>query len=297
MLADSEIVKYYTEGFKVKDISTMDGRTVSTIYRILKNYIKIKDCRILDSEILNKAILLYKEGKSSREVAKELNISPSSVKRIAKKVGITRNGLEAFGIKVEDLEKAIEKYENGMGAERACADYNFSEKVLYSELKRRGMKVRGYSEANAISATNKQKRGLKGEVVLAKDCIKFESFYELLFIIQCLKDENITSISRYNGIVKYVDNVGKIRHYNPDFIIKYGGKECIIEVKPISRIYEEDVKDKAKYAINFFKCYRIVTEDDLILYSAETLSKYNISTKEDLNKYINRYKNKIKNEL
>lgn len=93
MLADSEILKYYTEGFEVKHISSMDGRDVSTIYRILKKYIKIKDCRILDSDILNKAILLYKEGKSSMEVAKELNISPSSVKRIVKKEGITRNGL------------------------------------------------------------------------------------------------------------------------------------------------------------------------------------------------------------
>ena len=86
-------------------------------------------------------------------------------------------------------------------------------------------------------------------------------------------------------------------YYNPDFIVEYGEKECVVEVKPVSRIYEEDVKIKAKYAKNFFKCYHIVTEDDLILYSTETLSKFHINTKEDLNKYINRYKNKIKNEL
>ena len=297
MLTDSEIVKYYTEGFDVKTIASTDGRSVSTIYRILKNYIKIKDYRILDSDILNKVVLLYKEGKSSREVAKELNISPPSVKRIIKREGISRNRLEAFGIKSEDLEKAIEKYKNGMGAKKSCEDYNFSERVLYSELKKKGVKVRSYSEANALSATSKQKRGLKGEVVLVKDCIKFESFYELLFIIQCLKDENITNISRFRGAIEYVDNTNKVRYYNPDFIVEYGEKECVVEVKPVSRIYEEDVKIKAKYAKDFFKCYRIVTEDDLILYSTETLSKFHINTKEDLNKYINRYKNKIKNEL
>lgn len=296
MLKDTQISEMYKEGHLVKDIAKKDGRSVGTIYRLLKNTnTKVKDHR--SNADIDKIISLYEGGLSSRCVAKLTNTSSGHVRKIIKKHSVPREGYEAFGIKKEELDIAIDNYTGGEGARTASKNFNFSEKAVYNELKRRGEKVRGYSEANCLSNTSKRKRGLKGSLEVESGMIKFESFYELLFIVQSLKDTNIVKVERSKEIIPYmIDN--KLRYYNPDFLLTYKNNEtCTIEIKPKLRVEEEINVLKKDAAITALSCYKIVTEDDLILYNISTLNDYKIKVKEDIQRYIKRYKNKINNEL
>ena len=299
MLIDEDIIKMYKEGVLPRDISLIDGRTIGTIYRILhKNNVEVSDKRLLSQHVSQEIINLYNSGFTSREVAKITNVSSGHIRTLLKNKNVVKNKYEVYNISEEDILSAIAEYNEGKGATSIVKKYNFSDVFLYSELKKRGYNIRTYSEANCLSNTNKRKRGLKGFIRVNNKDVKFESFYELLFIINCIKNNELNSFDRCADVIKYRDSKDKDRHYNPDFIVEdiYGNK-CVIEVKPICRVNESDTLKKKEYAELKYDCYKIVTELDLILYEKSVFEKFSITTDEDLDKYIKRYKNKIKNGL
>lgn len=298
MLTDLEIIAMYNSNILPKDIAKTDGRSMATIYRILhKNDINVEDKRMISKNIVEQIKHLYAKGFSSREVALLVGVSSGNIRKILKKENLNRNGIESFGIKEEDIKKAIDEYKEGVGAKTVVSKYNFSDRFLYDELRRRGEHIRTYSEASCLNITNKRKRGLQGSIVIKGICIKFDSFYELLFIINSAKNDKVMNITRSNDIIPYFDEHKK-RHYNPDFVVTYeDGSECVIEVKPIERARDREVLLKQQVAFEKYNCYKIVTEDDLFLYSEDILNSYIINTKEDLSKYVKRYKKRIRNEL
>lgn len=295
MLTDKEITEMYTSGVLPREIAVFDGRTIGTIYRILhKNSVQVFDDRCIKNSTLEHIKQLYLEGFSSRQVSKITNVSSSQVRKILKKEGITRTGFDIYNIKEGDVEQAIIEYKSGVGAEKAVANYNFSSNFLYRELIKRGETIRSHSEASCLSNTNKSKRGLNGTILIKEEVLKFESFYELIFIIGADKDKNVNNISRCVDTIPYYDNEKK-RHYNPDFKIEYiDGSSCIIEIKPISRVTEDEVVLKQSVAEQKYDCYKIYTEENLTLFSEEIFNNYDIDVKESLSKYIKKYIKKIK---
>jgi protein-arginine kinase activator protein McsA len=91
------------------------------------------------------------------------------------------------------------------------------------------------------------------------DGIKFDSSWELFFIIYCL-DKNI-AIKRYGKRCYYKDSEGRKRAFYPDFIVTENGVENIVEIKGNKC---QNVKEKVEAAIELFgDKFKIYMREDL----------------------------------
>jgi len=94
--------------------------------------------------------------------------------------------------------------------------------------------------------------------------IFYRSSYELLFLEQCEKNNEIYKFIPCPFRIEYINNNGNVRNYIPDFFIN---NLIIIEIKPKSMIKFGNNELKAKAAIDFCKQknykFVILTEDNL----------------------------------
>lgn len=85
--------------------------------------------------------------------------------------------------------------------------------------------------------------------------MRFDSGWELYFIVYCWESKDILSIRRYDGNIEYIDENGKKRRYYPDFIVRYkNGKEKIIEIKGTKKYHNYHDKfnsARKKHGINY----------------------------------------------
>ena len=93
--------------------------------------------------------------------------------------------------------------------------------------------------------------------------MRFDSSWELYFMVRCWESKNILSIERYNGSIGYLDPIGKKRRYYPDFIVKFkNGTKKIVEIKgskKYNNFLEKFNAARKKHGIN----YIVYEEDDL----------------------------------
>ena len=97
--------------------------------------------------------------------------------------------------------------------------------------------------------------------------ISFQSSFELVFILNCELDKNITSYGNCKFCIHY-DHKGKIRRYFPDFFTKdASGNTNIVEIKPDYFLNEEKNLCKFKalreYCLDNGMEYDILTETSL----------------------------------
>jgi uncharacterized protein (DUF1330 family) len=93
---------------------------------------------------------------------------------------------------------------------------------------------------------------------------RFDSSWELYFIVYCWVSKDISSIERYGGSITYTDSSGKKRKYYPDFIVQYKNKnKKIIEIKgskKYNNFHEKFNAARKKHGMN----YLVYEEKDLI---------------------------------
>lgn len=92
---------------------------------------------------------------------------------------------------------------------------------------------------------------------------KFDSSWELYFLVYCWKSKKVESISRYNGSVEYVDVNNRKRRYYPDFVVEYvDGKSIVVEIKGSKKYNNFHEKFNAAKK-NFKSGYIVLEEKDL----------------------------------
>ena len=95
---------------------------------------------------------------------------------------------------------------------------------------------------------------------------RFDSSWELYFLVHCWNDDKILDIQRYNGYIDYFDNSGVKRKYYPDFVVTYSsGKKRVIEIKgskKYNNFHEKFNAARAKLDL----LYMVVEESDLASY-------------------------------
>ncbi len=135
--------------------------------------------------------------------------------------------------------------------------------------KRMKYRWENYSEEEKIrrvsmfSYTRKTKTGVyKG--------VRFESTYELAFLMKITEDATITDIERSTNWITYIKPGGATGIYNPDFTYHQNNERVIIEVKPSRFLQEESAygqitKAKIQAAKVYFNRARfsVVTEKDI----------------------------------
>lgn len=93
---------------------------------------------------------------------------------------------------------------------------------------------------------------------------RFDSSWELYYIVKCWESEDIDSIQRYDGSIPYFDTSGKKRLYFPDFVVNYkNGISRIVEIKgskKYNNFHEKFNAAKVKHGIS----YIVYEERDLI---------------------------------
>ena len=99
-----KVIDFYKKGYSSKDIEVATGihssRVLSWVDEAgLKR--TISESKILYGEDIPKVIELYKQGKNTTEISRELNLAPSSVARWVKEAGITRSNSEVQSILAE----------------------------------------------------------------------------------------------------------------------------------------------------------------------------------------------------
>ena len=62
--------------------------------------------------------------------------------------------------------------------------------------------------------------------------MRFDSSWELYFIVYCWESKKIKRIDRYDGFIEYFDTKDKKRRYYPDFVVEFcNGIKKIVEIK------------------------------------------------------------------
>lgn len=95
--------------------------------------------------------------------------------------------------------------------------------------KKRNVRSNGWTVVGQISS-------LKGS------CIQFESSLEEGFVYMLIFDSDVTSIESQPVSIKYLDEQGRQRVYNPDFLVKYRDRPArLFEVKPHETVEKNDI--------------------------------------------------------
>jgi len=93
--------------------------------------------------------------------------------------------------------------------------------------------------------------------------MRFDSSWELFFIVYCWNAKNISKIERYGKSIVYFDKEGKERRYFPDFVVYYkNSKKKIIEIKgsrKYNNFHEKFNAARKKHGVN----YVVYEENDL----------------------------------
>jgi len=122
--------------------------------------------------------------------------------------------------------------------------------------------------------------------------MRFDSSWELYFIVHCWNSKDIISIERYGKSLTYIDVNGKARRYYPDFIVEYkNNKKKIVEIKgsrKYNNFHDKFNAARKKHGIN----YVVYEEKDInkmgILFRKE---RWLMDFYRKYNKYIKFYDN------
>ena len=217
-----------------------------------------------NEEVKDRAIQLYKEGKSSTQISKEMGISSASVLSWTEKAGIKRTISQSKILYEKDIPKVIELYKQGKNTTEISKELNLVPSSVARWVKEAGI-TRSNSEAQSILAELGKTNvlGVRSKVSTKFGVIPADSTYEAIRIKQLEADPNIVSIKRATRIP-----FGENRHYVPDIEIKYkDGSTIIEEIKPVYKLGDEKIIAKEKAAKEFYKDknteYRIITENDI----------------------------------
>lgn len=215
-------------------------------------------------EIKDKAIQLYREGKSSTQISKELGVSGDSVLTWTEKAGIKRTISQSTLLYEKDIPKVIELYKQGKNTTEISKELNLAPSSVARWVKEAGI-TRSNSEVQSILAELGKTNvlGVRSKVSTKFGTLNADSTYEAIRIKQLEADPNVVGIKRATRIP-----LGDGRHYIPDIEIKYkDGSTVIEEIKPVYKLGDEKIIAKEKAAREFLKDknieYRIVSENDI----------------------------------
>ena len=91
--------------------------------------------------------------------------------------------------------------------------------------------------------------------------MRFDSSWELYFIVYCWESKEIKSIDRYDGSIEYFDSKNNKRRYYPDFVVEFcNGRKKIVEIKGTKKY--NNFLEKFNVARKLFGINYIVYEEN-----------------------------------
>jgi hypothetical protein len=92
---------------------------------------------------------------------------------------------------------------------------------------------------------------------------RFDSSWELYFLVHCWESKEVKDIQRYIGAIDYLDKNGINRKYYPDFVVTYAsGKKKVVEIKgskKYNNFHEKFNAARKKFGFG----YLVIEESDL----------------------------------
>lgn len=133
----------YVSGIKVKQLQKDFNLGKNYVYQILQESGVVKPARYqekLSLEIQKEIAQKYQDRISSYELAKLYNITPTTVVKIARKLGyqICKVGGKIANLPKEDIDKIVERWEAGESQVSIAKDYNVKQVTLSNFLIRNG---------------------------------------------------------------------------------------------------------------------------------------------------------------
>lgn len=180
------------------------------------------------SELGDKAVALWRNGASGRDVARELGISETSTYRILARAGVSveaRSRKRQRKLSDQQVEQAVSRYEAGETAPAIAADLGVSSATLVARMKERGARIRTRSES---------RRRVWPEAEIQLACDMYSEGFSQEFIAQKLG----TSQSQVSTILHESGAVKAFRRNHPG--ISHDGGYVLV------KLYEDD-PDAAPY--------------------------------------------------
>jgi len=151
-----EIVNLYLSGLSSRVIGKQFGIDKSTVIEYVKKAGILprttSEHNGITEDMKAEAVMLYKSGMSSTDVASKVGVNLSSVLRwVVESGGKVRTALEYTGKTEETKEKVISMYEEGMSAAEIARIYGVDAVTVTSWAKAAGLKIRGISESKGIT--------------------------------------------------------------------------------------------------------------------------------------------------
>ena len=151
-LPSREIIRKYQNGMSANELAKEYYVSKPTIGRLLKREeIKIRHGseaylgKVLPAEEIIKK---YQGGMNTYELAKEYNVSDSTIGCLLKNAGVKMRRLsEARFGKILPSKNIITQYQNGMSMPQLSKQYRISEHAITNLLKKENIKIRHGSEA------------------------------------------------------------------------------------------------------------------------------------------------------
>ena len=258
----------YTNGATSDDVASQIGVSPTTVLRWVK-WAGItrspSETKGVTPEKRAEAIRLYKAGDSVASVSEKTGLGTSTVHRIVVVDGSNRSLAEVAGAGEDAKNDAIALYILGLNTYEAAEQVGVSQPTVAGWVRDAGVS-RGYSGAQSLRSAldrNESTRGIKGRFTSQKGGGEMfaASVYELARMHQLEADDGVAAFYRSQDRIPYGDG----RSYNPDLeVVSADGEVFVEEVKPLSRLREQDVRDKAVAAMDFYrdskKKYRVITE-------------------------------------
>lgn len=163
----ADILKLYLSGINGAKVAMQLKLPRRLVYNCITDagVLRSKGTQSITDENRELVKTLYLNGKSSHEIEQEIGIGQSTVIKILKEFGISRTVEEGRKIRHEGLygekkQKAIDLYEQGMGALPVAEELGVGSEAVTLWLKEAGVHIRGRSEAMKLYH---QGEGLKGK--------------------------------------------------------------------------------------------------------------------------------------
>lgn len=265
----SSILRYEYEYLKNDGVRAAKniGMNQSSFYRNLKKYginpRSNQEANGVSTEQEERGIELYKNGMSTRDVAKEIGVNKSSVTRWVNKYNIARTTAEHYGITISIIEDVLKEYNKGYGARTISKNLGISDTSIYRILKDNGIDIRSLKDAQSLRAEQGRQPiwGIRSKIKTRFGNIRADSVYEAARISQLNLDDNVSFVSRAKRIP-----FGN-GFYTPDLLVEYvDGTKIVEEIKPTYRLNLDEVIRKKESAINYYGGdieYKIVTENEI----------------------------------
>lgn len=151
-----EIVELYRSGKSSTEIGKIYNRNFSSILDILHNSGEsVRDPRRckLNEEQKTKCIELYRYGKTFKEIAKQYDVSPSTINNVLSRSGEVKRkgGNRAKVFSEKEIKDIIKLYRHGKSSEQIGKKYCVSHSVIINALRNVAEQIRHGSIGNEVS--------------------------------------------------------------------------------------------------------------------------------------------------